>query len=172
MKKVKKEEEMRRIAIVKVRGSVHMRAGIKETLRLLHIPKVNFCSVIDNRPTNKGMINKAKDYITWGEMDVDLFTELLRKWGRMEGNKKIDEEAIKAKGFTSLEDFSKKFMEFKAEFKDLGVKPVFRLHPPSKGFERVGIKKHLSVGGAHGYRGKNINALIKRMAGIRDGSKE
>ncbi len=42
-------------------------------------------------------------------------------------------------------------------------KKTFRLHPPKKGWERKGIKKPYKKGGALGYRGAEINALIKRM---------
>ncbi|MEK6874839.1 MAG: uL30 family ribosomal protein [Nanoarchaeota archaeon] len=42
-------------------------------------------------------------------------------------------------------------------------KPYFRLAPPTKGFERKGIKKSYDAGGALGYRGEAINALIERM---------
>ena len=42
-------------------------------------------------------------------------------------------------------------------------KSVYFLAPPVKGFERGGIKKHFSVGGALGYRADKINDLIKRM---------
>lgn len=37
------------------------------------------------------------------------------------------------------------------------------LHPPRGGFERKGIKMPFAKGGALGYRGKEINALLKRM---------
>ena len=40
---------------------------------------------------------------------------------------------------------------------------TFFLAPPKGGFERKGIKKAYSVGGALGYRGDKINDLIKRM---------
>ena len=42
-------------------------------------------------------------------------------------------------------------------------KKFFALHPPRRGFERKGIKKAFSVGGALGYRKEKINDLIKRM---------
>ena len=44
-----------------------------------------------------------------------------------------------------------------------GLKPFLALKPPSKGFERKGIKKSYSIGGALGYRGKAINGLVERM---------
>lgn len=44
-----------------------------------------------------------------------------------------------------------------------GKKQIFRLCPPRKGFERKGIKVLFGKGGALGYRGENINELIRRM---------
>lgn len=40
---------------------------------------------------------------------------------------------------------------------------VFTLHPPKGGFERKGIKKAFTKGGALGYRGSHINPLVKTM---------
>ncbi len=42
-------------------------------------------------------------------------------------------------------------------------KKFFRLNPPRGGFERKGVKKGFGQGGALGYRGAEINSLIKRM---------
>jgi len=42
-----------------------------------------------------------------------------------------------------------------------GIKPVFRLHPPSKGF-RGKVMRSYMAGGVTGYRGENINNLIKK----------
>jgi len=42
-------------------------------------------------------------------------------------------------------------------------KPFYRLHPPKGGFERKGIKKPYTVGGALGYRGEDMSKLIERM---------
>ena len=64
----------------------------------------------------------------------------------------------------SMNEFVKEFFENKKSFKDIpGLKRFFRLTPPLKGFERGGIKKPFSLGGALGYRKDNINDLIKRM---------
>lgn len=40
---------------------------------------------------------------------------------------------------------------------------VFRLQPPRKGFERKGIALPFKMGGALGYRGKEINELLEKM---------
>jgi len=40
---------------------------------------------------------------------------------------------------------------------------VFMLHPPRGGFERKGVKKPFSLGGALGDRKEKINDLLKKM---------
>jgi large subunit ribosomal protein L30 len=42
------------------------------------------------------------------------------------------------------------------------MKPLFRLHPPRKGYK--GIRNSVKEGGSLGYRGEAINDLAKRMA--------
>jgi len=51
----------------------------------------------------------------------------------------------------------------KSTSKQNEYKTVFFLAPPKKGFERGGIKKPFTVGGALGYRADKINDLITRM---------
>ncbi len=152
-----KADEMRRIATVRVRGKVHVRGEIEDTLRLLKLNKVNHCVILDNRPQYKGMLNKVKDYITWGEINTENMENLLVKRGRMAGDKRINIDHKKVKAF------AKDFMHFKTELADISLKPVFRLKPPSKGYEREGIKKPYSVGGSLGYRGDKINDLLGKM---------
>ncbi len=55
-------------------------------------------------------------------------------------------------GFVS-KDYADKF----------GLDKTVNLHPPRGGFERGGIKKNYSIGGALGYRGENITVLIDKM---------
>ncbi len=44
-----------------------------------------------------------------------------------------------------------------------GVSNTIHLHPPRGGFERGGIKKNFSIGGALGFRGEKISDLIEKM---------
>lgn len=45
-----------------------------------------------------------------------------------------------------------------------GLCNTIHLHPPRGGFERGGIKKNFSIGGALGYRGEKISELIEKMS--------
>lgn len=157
-------KDNRKIAVVRVRGQVDIRAPIKDTLNMLNLRKVNWMTVVDDTPQYRGMIQKSKDFITWGEMDPELFSKIVRKWGRKSGDKKLDE--------SEADKFATDFMSGKTTFKESGVRPYFRLHAPSKGHNREGIRRHVSIGGVLGNRGGKINDLLTKMAGIKDGTKE
>ena len=151
-----------KIAVVRVRGEVDVRKTIKDTLTLLGLRHANWVTIVDNNKVSMGMVQKTKDFITWGEIDESILIALLEKWGRKAGDAHI--EAAEAKKFAI------DFLAGKTTFKEAGIKSRFRLHPPSKGHARGGIKSHVNVGGSLGYRGKEINVLLAKMAGIKDGS--
>jgi len=153
-----------RILVIRIKGEIKIKRNIKQTLLLLRLYKKHTCVIVPNNANYIGMIKKVKDYITWGELDIDTFKLLLEKKGKLVGKKPFIEEYLKEKTKLSLDEFSKQFFEFKKELKDIpGLKPFFRLNPPIKGFERGGIKKPYSLGGVLGYRKEKINELIKRM---------
>jgi len=150
-------------AVVRVRGTVNIKPDIKKTLKLLRLNRVNHCVLLEEKPTIKGMLQVAKDYITWGEIDKKVLTKLITNRGRLKGDKKITEEYIKyATSYDTIDKLSQAIIDNKFKYKDLpDVKPVFRLNPPKKGYE--GIKRSFTEKGALGYRGKEINKLIGRM---------
>ncbi|MBU4501752.1 MAG: 50S ribosomal protein L30 [Nanoarchaeota archaeon] len=162
---VKKEEKTRgRIVVVRVRGDCRIRGDMKDTLKMLRLYKKYNCIVVPNNPVYVGMIDKVKDFITWGEIDETTFKELISKRGRLPGKKQLTEAYLKDKVKLDFAGFTKEFLTFKKELKDVpGLKRFFRLHPPVKGFERKGIKKPFSMGGVIGYRKEKINDLVQRM---------
>ena len=155
---------MARIAVVRIRGQIGINRKIYDTLKMMHLFRRNSCAIIKDTPSNIGMINLIKDYVTWGEVNEITFTTLLKSRGKLPGNKKLTEEYINQKLKFSINDFSKEFFDMKKELKDIpGLKPYFRLTPPLKGFENKGIKVPFSQGGSLGYRKDKINELIMRM---------
>ncbi|HIE33637.1 MAG TPA: 50S ribosomal protein L30 [Candidatus Altiarchaeales archaeon] len=164
-KKKEENQEKKRIAVIRVRGRVHVRKSISDTLKLLNLHRVNHCVVIDSRKEYMRMLQKVKDYVTWGEINLDVFEKLLEKRGKLIGNKKIDNNYLKKNSkYKTIKEFSKAFMDFKSELKDISdIKVVFRLRPPKKGYERKGIKKPYSLGGVLGHRGDRINELLEKM---------
>lgn len=150
------------IAAIRVRGRTGIKKEIADTLDMLKLTRINHAVLIEENPSYNGMLQKAKDYITWGEVDEETVAQLISKRGKLAGNLKVTEDYIKENtDFSSVEELSKAVVESGAKLEDSGIKPVFRLHPPRKGYEN--IKKTFKESGSLGYRGDKIRDLIKKM---------
>ena len=150
-------------AAIRIRGTVNVNPNIKKTLQLLNLSKVNHCVLLEEKPNIKGMLQVAKDYITWGELEKDALTSLITQRGKLEGDKGLTEDYLKsATSYSNIDKLSQAIIDNKFKYKDIPkVKRIFRLNPPKKGYR--GIKKSFVNKGALGYRGKEINKLINRM---------
>jgi len=157
-------EQNKLLAVVRVRGEVGIRKPIADTMKILRLYHKNYCALVWASESALGMINKIRDYITFGEIDESTLIDLLKERGRVAGNKKLIEEYLKKNAKTDFKKLTSELMAGKKKLKDVpGVKLFFRLSPPRKGFERKGIKQPFSVGGALGYRKEKINELVRRM---------
>ena len=147
---------MKRIAVVKVRGSINVANAVKDTMKMINLTRVNHCVVIDDRKQYKGMLQKAKDYITWGEVSAEILKKMLTKRG------KVTDEVVKGNTkYKTLDEFIEAYMKFEIELEDLKTGPVFRLSPPKKGY--ASTKKAFGQRGSLGYRKDEINKLLGRM---------
>lgn len=149
-------------AVIRVRGEVDVNRDVQYTMSIMNLTRVNHCVIIPENDINKGMLQKAKDYITWGEVNETTLTEMIKVRGRLSGDKMITDEYLAENSeFTSVDMLAKAILgDYKIRDVE-AAKPVFRLHPPVKGYE--GIKRSYRNGGALGYRGEAINDLIMRM---------
>ena len=127
------------IAAVRVKGSFHLNSAKRETLKRLNLHSKNWCAVLEDNPSNLGMLKAVKDMVTWGPVSEDVLEKMLKERG---------EEAKEGPVFT---------------FKKKSYKKAVRLAPPSKGYGAQGVKKSFKQGGALGDRGEEINDLLKRM---------
>lgn len=152
---------MKRMVAIRIRGTVGVRKTIKDTLDLLKLPRVSSCVVIDDRESYLGMLQKAKDYITYGEISHDALKQLVLKWGRLPGDERIDESFIKEKTGLSADEFITGVLNFEHDLSELGIKDTFRLHPPHGGYKDT--KRGYSQGGSLGPRGDTVNHLLERM---------
>jgi len=139
-------------AVVRIRGPVGVRRNIKDTLDMLRLNRVNHCVLAPGNPSYNGMLRKAEECITWGEISRQTLQKLIFRRGLVEG---------KRPGKEKSEELAKKMLAADAEgLKKAGIKPVFRLNPPSKGYRSV---RRFYPKGDLGYRGDKINELLKRM---------
>jgi large subunit ribosomal protein L30 len=131
---------------------------------MMRLYRKNTCIIIKGTEAQIGMLQKVKDYVTWGEIDEETFKMLLEKRGRIAGKIKLTETYVKEKTKMDYNIFAKEYFTFKKELRDIpGMKLFFRLCPPVHGFERKGIKKPFSLGGVLGYRKEKINDLLRKM---------
>jgi len=130
---------------------------------MLHLTRNNYAVLIDDRPSFVGMLKTAQNFVTWGEASKEIVNTLIKGRGILAGNKKLTDEYAQKAGYKSLEELAEAIFNCRVEYWKLPkVQPVFKLHPPTKGFKGK-IKKGYGAGGELGYRGEKINELIKRM---------
>ena len=159
-----KNAERKCFAVVKVRGTISAQREARETLELLRLAHTNHAILVDNRPSFMGMLYRVQNYVTWGEISKETLALMLQKRGRLAGGKKLTPEAVEKLGYKSIDALAEAIADCKVEYQKLpNARPVFKLHPPKKGFKGK-IKKSYAAGGEAGYRGEAINDLIKRMA--------
>ena len=155
-------------AVVRIRSGIKSAEGVSDTLMLLNLNRTNHCAVIPETDSYKGMLAMVKDYVTWGEINAETLAMLIKAKGKLEEGEAVDDAMVKAHtGYESTAVLAKAVADNKFVLNDfLGMKPVFRLPPPSKGYE--GVKNHYNIsrpthGGSLGYRGEAINDLLKKM---------
>lgn len=150
------------IAAIRIRGTTGINKDIADTLMMMRLNQINHAVLINENPSYTGMLQKAKDYITWGEIDAETLSQVIAKRGRLSGGKKVTDEYIAENtDFNSIEEFSKAVVDSEVTLDDAGIKPVFRLHPPRKGYEHT--RTSFKEGGSLGYRGEIIAELIGKM---------
>jgi large subunit ribosomal protein L30 len=155
------------LLLVRIRGTVNVTGKTADTLDMLHLERPNAATVIPKTESYMGMVNRVKDYVAYGDVDAETLSALLKARGRIAGDKPIDDAFVKtatSSKYATVDAFAKAVANGEAKLKDLGgeAKPVFRLHPPTGG-HKGSTKRHFTVKGELGYRGKEINALIRRM---------
>lgn len=136
------------IAVVRIRGAFTMRKETKDTLKMLRLNRKNHCVLVRGTDSIRGMLQKTKDYVTFGEISEETLKMMIAKRGRIGSMKLTPEQA----------DVAAKELLSGGKLKS--IKPVFRLTPASGGFREV---KQFYPRGELGYRGEKINELLEKM---------
>jgi large subunit ribosomal protein L30 len=137
------------MAVILLRGMVKTDKDICDTLHMLRLNRKHHCVLLTEK--QKGMIQKARNWITWGEISDEMLKKMVTKRGRYAANKRVNPDDVDK----IIEQIKNK------KVKEWEIKPVFRLTPPSKGFKKS--TRHAYPKGELGYRGDKINLLMKRM---------
>jgi large subunit ribosomal protein L30 len=142
------------ICIIRIAGEVKVKPEIVETLYRLRLRKKYACTLIN--PSNaglKGMVEKVKHSVAYGEIDRETLVELLKARAQKIGSTEI-KKAVKE----DYEEIADELISGKS-LTELGFKGFFRLHPPRKGINsKIQYPK-----GALGNHKSDINKLVRRM---------
>ncbi|BAA79300.2 50S ribosomal protein L30P [Aeropyrum pernix K1] len=154
-------------AVIRIRGTVDVPPDIDKTLYLLRLRRRYTASIYhDSLPGLRDMLRTVEAWTTYGEIEERVLEELLRKRGRIVGDKPLTDKWVEENlGLSGLGELAEKLVSGELHYHRLeekGVKPFFRLHPPRGGFKKS-IKRMFRDGGELGYRGSAINELILKM---------
>ena len=148
--------------VIRIRGTTGVIQNVADTLDMLRLNRISHAVLVEESPSYEGMLQKAKDYITWGEVDAEFVAAMIAKRGRIPGNDKVtDEYVAENSDYENIAELSEAVVKGEVKLADVGIKPVFRLHPPRKGYEDIRLS--VNEGGSLGYRGEEIKDLSKRM---------
>ena len=150
-------------AVIRIRGEVKKMHKMNDTLKMMKLDKTYSCAILPETDEVKGMLQKTKDLITWGEVDKETTKEMLEKRLHAKvGDKKVDASQLKELcGFDSFDALADALTQDKTRLnKQEKLKTILRLTPPTKGFPSI---NDAFPKGALGYRGKDINNLIRKM---------
>uniref|UniRef100_UPI00388FA657 uL30 family ribosomal protein n=1 Tax=Methanobrevibacter sp. TaxID=66852 RepID=UPI00388FA657 len=80
--------------VIRVRGTTGVIQNIADTLDMLRLNRISHAVLVEENPSYEGMLQKAKDYITWGEVDAEFVAAMIAKRGRIPGNDKVTDEYV------------------------------------------------------------------------------
>ena len=155
------------LLIIRLRGTFAVPTYIDRTLQSLRLRNKYNATLARNSPGTIGMLRQVKDYVTWGDLQPGDVAKLLRKRGEVNGGKRVtDKVATELFSKENIDSLATALATGEIGLQSLwerGVKPVFRLRPPSGGFEST-IKRPFTSNGQLGYRGSAIATLMTKMS--------
>lgn len=72
----------KKIAVIRIRGDSGMTPQIKDTLQTLNLKNQHNLVFLNATSNVLGMLKKAKDYITWGEVTSETIANVKSKKGK------------------------------------------------------------------------------------------
>lgn len=139
------------LAIILVRGTIGTRPEMRETLKRLNLTRKNSVVFVEDTPQIRGMLFRVKDYVTYGAVSDETVSAVVEARGEAPSVRPSRVPGGKPQVHGAHRVIASK-----------DVKLPIRLNPPRKGYERGGIKKPFTLGGALGER-TNMDDLIMRM---------
>ena len=165
-KKTEVPVEKSYLLAIRLRGGFGTPWLLQKALDTLRLKRKFNAVLLENTPSTIGMLRTVKDYVTWGEAHAAEIALVLTERGELSSGGAMTDETIRDKfGEPSIQDLASALTQGRITLQDLwrkGVSPIFRLRPPSGGFERSG-KRAYGSGGELGRRPDSLATLLTRM---------
>jgi large subunit ribosomal protein L30 len=166
LKKESLQPEKTYLLAIRLKGEFGTPWSLGTALTTLHLKRKFNAVIVENKPENIGMLRQVKDYVTWGDVNTSDLAMLFRERGEFSGGARVTDDRVKKKfGEATVQDLASALIKGRVSLRALrqgGLNPVFRLRPPSGGFEGT-IKRTYSSRGELGNRGPAIAGLLTRM---------
>ncbi len=151
-------------ALVQVRGEVDMSRGVRETIEMLNLGRVNHATLVPETDTYRGMITKVNDWIAHGQPTEETVALLLeRRAEPLEGEGDVTEQWVaETTDYDSIEELAAALVAEETTLREQGLSPTLRLHPPRGGHS--GIKHPTKEAGQLGKHDTGeIDELLRSM---------
>ena len=151
-------------AIVQLRGEVNQSQGVRDTLSMLNLHRVNHATLVPETDTYRGMITKVNDWVAHGTPSAETVALLIERRGEpAEGDADIDDAWVSEHtDYDDVEALATAVSEEETTLQEQGLSPTLRLHPPRGGHD--GVKHPTKEGGALGKQStESIDDLLYTM---------
>lgn len=138
-------------AVVRIRGTVGVRDDLQGAMENMKLKRKHNCVLVKDDETGRGMLQKVKDFTAFGDVDEATMKKLIVSRGETLDGKKISEKEAD-KIVKGLSDGKRP--------KELGIKAIFRLSPPKKGYKSTRLP---FPRGDLGNRKEKMAELLERM---------
>src|SRR2546422_7248988 len=127
------------ILAVRLRGTASDNPDVQRTMESLKLERTFQARLLDNTPSNLGMLRSAKVLVAWGEVSSDLLGRVLEKRGERDGADGLDDGFLRLLGKASFDDLAKAVVAGGTGLPRrlrAGFEVPVRVHPPRRGVQR------------------------------------
>ena len=89
------------ILAVRLRGTASDNPDVQRTMESLKLERTFQARLLDNTPSNLGMLRSAKVLVAWGEVSPDLLGRVFEKRGERDGADGLDDGFLRLLGKSS-----------------------------------------------------------------------
>ena len=67
------------LCAIRLKGEIEVRGDVADTMQMLGLKKKFTVVILPDKPETRGMLQKAQNFLTWGELPADLEKEFSGK---------------------------------------------------------------------------------------------